>query len=402
MSLLIALALAGVLAQPAAAPHSAALAGRVLEEGTHAPIAGVQVTLMEMRNRPMPSVTPLPPTFPFVRPATATTDQDGRFQFSGLQPGSFRVHAEKVGFAAVSGAEPPAIDLKGGEQRDGVEITLQRGAVIAGRVLDASGDPIADARVMAFRKPPAARQGRGGPALVPAPSPGAQTDDLGEFRLHSLPPGEYFVQASPRPMFPGALAPGAAATATTTSTTTLLTTFFPGTSDPAAAQSISVSAGQTARDVEIRLIVASAFHVTGLVVDDAGRPIEGAMVMLAPGEAGDPPGMMMRMGPPNRARTDASGAFTIANVTNGSYTLTAAAPLVMSAPAARGGGGGSGGFTSFVQSGRMSGSVGGWITTETTNGTTVQFREDTATKVPVTVNEANVTGLQIVAHRPAR
>jgi hypothetical protein len=40
--------------------------------------------------------------------------------------------------------------------------------------------------------------------------------------------------------------------------------------------------------------------------------------------------------------------------------------------------------------------------TETSNGTTIQYRDDTATRVPVTVNQANVSGLEVVVRPPAR
>jgi len=37
--------------------------------------------------------------------------------------------------------------------------------------------------------------------------------------------------------------------------------------------------------------------------------------------------------------------------------------------------------------------------TETFNDTTVQYRDDRATRAPITVNEANVSGLQMIVRR---
>jgi len=72
-----------------------------------------------------------------------------------------------------------------------------RQAAIVGRVLDENGEPIANANVMAWRRPPVAN-GAPVPArlgLIPAAS-AAQTNDLGEFRLFGLAPGEVYVQAT--------------------------------------------------------------------------------------------------------------------------------------------------------------------------------------------------------------
>jgi hypothetical protein len=221
---------------------------------------------------------------------------------------------------------------------------------------------------------------------------GAQTNDLGEYRLFSLPPGEYYVQVS-RPDFGGSPA---------TSATTMLPTYFPNTSDSLAAQPISVGAGQTSRDVEIQMVSAAAFQVTGVVIDETGRPLANAMVTLRVDEAARRP--MPMMGPWHQSRTDTAGKFTINNVTAGTYTLLAVAPVVISRPSGRGAGaaarGGWFGFSSGVISGTASG--GGGITTESSNGTTIQYRDDTGTRVPITIDQASVSGLEVTVRPPSR
>ena len=200
-----------------------------------------------------------PPTAPFsLRPTSTTTDEDGRFVFIDIEPGRYRFNAQKGGFAIVVGlVPPPMIELKSGERIDNLRLTLQRGGVITGRVVDQTGEPLADARVMVLRKPPMPPQSsRAGAAataarlanrLLPAGS-GGQTDDRGEFRLHSLPPGDYYVQAAPRLYSGGSVGPGGAAAAATT----MVPTYFPSTTDSSAAQPIQVAAGQTATDVEMQ------------------------------------------------------------------------------------------------------------------------------------------------------
>ena len=325
MPLLFAVGLAVALMQAPAAPEGTVVSGRVLEAGTQAPIAGAQVALMPVLQGP--------PASPFsFRPKTATTDENGRFVFIDIEPGRYRFNAQKTGFAIdVGTVPPPMIELKGGDRIDNLQVILQRGGVIAGRVVDQAGAPVADARVMVLRKPPMPPQSsRAGAAaaaarlanrLLPAGS-GGQTNDLGEFRVHSLLPGDYYVQAAPRGDFGGPFVAGGAATAATT----MVPTYFPSTTDSSAAQPIHVTAGQTASDVVVRMVIASAFRVSGAVVDEAGQAVTNAMVRLMPQNASGPPQPMM--GPFNQGRTDAKGGFSFDAVTNGVYTLIAVPPLV--------------------------------------------------------------------------
>jgi protocatechuate 3,4-dioxygenase beta subunit len=324
------------------------------------------------------------------------TDENGRYAFDDLEPGRYRIMVQKAGFALLDGPGMPEVVLDGNERRNAVDVTLQKGAVIAGRVLDARGEPLVGVQVAAMRKPAVPPSGASRDDFIVPVGQGAQSNDLGEFRLFGLPPGEYYVQAMPTPDFGGHAAPRA---------TVLLPTYFPGTSDRAAAQPISLDGGQTSSEIVIRMVDAPAFEVSGVVRDEAGRPVVNAMVRLVTeGPDGQP---TFRMGLWDyQSRTDSSGTFTMHSVTNGTYTLLAIAPIVISGPAGGRGAGtatGSGGATSYAFSSSMSGgTVGGGVTTETGNGTTIQYRDDTATRVPVTINHANVSGLEVIVRPPAR
>jgi hypothetical protein len=224
---------------------------------------------------------------------------------------------------------------------------------------------------------------------------GAQTNDLGEFRLHSLAPGEYYVRAAPRSEFDRSFDPG------TTAATVMLATYFPDTSDLGAAQRIVVTAGQTTTDVVVRMAMAAAFTVSGIVTDDGGQPVAHAMVRLVPRDASAR--QVPMFAPFIQARSDATGTFSLANVTSGSYTLVAVAPHVVSAGTADAGATGAeagAGFASFTAvAGAVSGSIVGMVTTESRDGTTVEYRDDAGTQVAVDVNDDNVTGLQVVVRR---
>ena len=398
MSLLIALGLAGALLQSPSASTGATISGRIVEEGSGVPVAGAQVVLFPAR--------PGPAALPFRdRPKTATTDPDGRYTFEDVEPGRYRISVQKTGYALHLVPGLPEIDLTAGERHETAEVRLQRGGVIAGRVLDESGEPVVNARVMAMQKAPVSAgmaSGRGD-VLIPAGG-GGETNDLGEFRLFSLAPGEYYVHAMPRPHFDGAPVPRG---------TTMLPTYFPGTSESRAAQAVTVAAGQTSGDVVFRMSSVPAFAVSGTVLDDSGRPVENAVVRLDIADSAARSPFMMAMW--NQARTDAAGRFTIPNVTNGTYTLVAMAPQVISGPAkgrGRATGAAAGGFAWGMTGGSITGgsvtggsndSMGGHVLTETNpDGTTVQYRDDAATRVPVTVQDGNVGGLEVVVRPPAR
>src|SRR5206468_646023 len=104
--------------------------------------------------------------------------------------------------------------------------------------------------------------------LIPAGS-AAQTNDLGEFRLFGLAPGEVYVQATSRSGVGHSASP-----------TVPLATYFPSTADVVGAMPITLAAGQTSGDITIRIVSAPAFQVSGVVTDEGGRPIENALVRL--------------------------------------------------------------------------------------------------------------------------
>lgn len=394
--LLLALGLAGALLQTPAAPDDGVVSGVVLEHDTRTPVPGARVDLMLQLDR-------APATSFDVRPRTVVTDADGRFLFTAVAPGRYRVNARKAGFAVGFGPGiAPPVTVTAGARVDALEVLLTRGGVIVGRVVDASGEPVTDVRVMALRTAPlpprragtgvapteGARRGR---RLMPG-GPGAETNELGEFRLHSLLPGEYYLQAMPNGLGGGALGQGGAAT------TTIVPTFYPGTTDQAAAQAITVRAGAPADAGELRMVVAAAFQVSGIVVDEAGRPVPGVMVRLMPQNA--PAGAMVMAPMSGQARTEANGTFVLDNVTSGAYTLLAVPGRVVARNPQAAAGGIGAGSTAFGWGSTSSGSIAGSVRTETRNGTTVEFRDELATQVPVVVGNDAVTGLQVVVRRP--
>jgi hypothetical protein len=155
--------------------------------------------------------------------------------------------------------------------------------------------------------------GGGGPIVF--------SDDLGQFRLYGLMPGEYVVSAVVRQMAM-ALGPGSA----NDSSEGFAPTFYPGTINVADAQPVTLGLGQELT-LHIPLSAARMARVSGSVVDSQGKPAAGAMVMLRSG-TGSGPMMAMVAG-----QVGPNGNFTLSNVPPGEHLLDVR-------PTPRGGGSG--------------------------------------------------------------
>jgi protocatechuate 3,4-dioxygenase beta subunit len=261
----------------------------------------------------------------------AVTDAEGRFEFRDLPAGRFNVSAAKSGFVSVQfGQLRPfesgkSIDLVDGQLMDKADIAMPRGGVVSGRLVDEFGDPIADAVVSAMRSAWAGGRRR----LVPSGRT-AMTNDLGQFRIYGLSPGDYYVSATFRGDVMGmeimATMGGMAAGGPTGSNPNsgYAPTYFPGTPNGAEAQKVVIAAGQEAQNTDFALLPVKLAKISGTVINSEGKPVEGAMINAVP-RSGDGMGMMMA----NAARSDKNGNFTIANVAPGDYTLHSRALTIM-------------------------------------------------------------------------
>ncbi len=285
-------------AQPA--QGDGAIRGRVITADTGAPIRGATVTVYGAPREQW----------------RATTDLDGRFAFTRLPAGRYRLSAGKPGFVSMNygqvGFGPTAtrIDLAESQAFDQVEIRLPRGGVISGRVFDEIGEPVVEVHVHAMKL-----QYLQGLRRIRAVRT-TQTNDLGQFRLYGLQPGTYYVSADFRTV---QLQSNDAEPETPTpapSTGGVAPTFYPGTADGAEAQAVIVRAGQETPSVDFGLLAVPFARISGLVVDSEGRPATGVVVWL--NLARSDGALFSAM---NAAEGGAGGRFALPNIAPGDYTL---------------------------------------------------------------------------------
>lgn len=200
------------------------------------------------------------------------------------------------------------LDLADGQLLEKIDFSLPRGSVITGRITDEFGDPFADAQVQAMRY-----QFVNGERQLVNVGRTATTDDIGQFRLFGLMPGEYIIRASGRANPPMA----AAALDSADEPSGYPPTYYPGTPELAQAQAVTVALGQELSSVAFPLSPARLARVSGTVMSSTGNPLTGAVVLARP-LAGGGSGPF-NVGGGNQVRAD--GSFTINNLPPGEYML---------------------------------------------------------------------------------
>ena len=127
------------------------------------------------------------------------TTEDGRFNFPSVPPGKYSLTGAKRGFitAAYDQHEQfsTAIVTAAGIDTEALVLRLAPAAVISGKILDESGEPVRHASVTLYY------QDHGSGVDQIRQARGAQTDDQGEYEIPSLMPGTYFLSASARPWY---------------------------------------------------------------------------------------------------------------------------------------------------------------------------------------------------------
>ena len=333
----IVLFLALLLMPPAAAeqlPANGSLEGFVVRVGTADPVARAQVVLTSETG---PTIT-----------LRSTTDGGGRYVFEDVPAGTYRLRVARDGFVqAEFGQRGPTspgtpITVGPGQELEDVLIQLTPTGAIAGRVYDQYGDPVVRARVEAMKY--TFQDGRRVLTVVET----AETNDLGEYRLFWMQPGQYVVRAMPTPnsSLKGlAVATRAAASLEAIqmihdesagnpfglsgdllgalaggpdSDETYVPVYYPGSRDPARAAPIDLRPGANYTGVDLMVAETRTVSVRGRIINGVTGRLSGISVTLLPRES--------IVGGPQKgfsATVSETGEFEIRGVTPGSYDLIA-------------------------------------------------------------------------------
>jgi hypothetical protein len=211
--------------------------------------------------------------------AGETTDDDGRFVFSGLPPGSYSIQAAKTSYEGQRlpetrrGRRIRFLEVAQGATLENVTITMHRASAITGRVVDRFGEPVQGARISLRTFPTAGRAPQRFNGVW-----GGQTNDIGEFRLAPVPAGRYLLIAQrdvqpfgfpgPRPQEPGFVA-------------------YPQAPAIDQAQPLIVERGEDAQSIELQLFPTRIAKVTGVILGPDGAPAQNATISVGFFNVGD-------------------------------------------------------------------------------------------------------------------
>ena len=242
---------------------------------------------------------------------TATTDTEGRFRIENVVPGRYRLFPEKTGFIEVNGrglkADVDVFTVQAGAAVEDLLFRMLPSATISGRVTDEDGDPMSGIRIIVQKKKP----GKATRETVGSES----TNDLGEYRVSGLFPGQYWIVAVPAPdMRDYEKQPEKSAQGDNQSEAQPeirhVTTYYPGTYDALQASAVTLKAGDE-MPVNLMLVPARTYRVRGIVTGI--KTGQKAAVELLP-KAGDSI-RASEVGP--------DGQFEVRGVGPGSYTVGA-------------------------------------------------------------------------------
>jgi hypothetical protein len=306
---------------------SGSIHGLVVTREEGRPLGGVQVELQAASGTLPARVT--------------TTDDDGKFVFSKVRAGSYKVLARRSNYVPAQYGQP-GVDSPGqillladGQNAD-LRIAMTATGSISGRILWKEGKLMANARVIAMK----ASYQENRRVLTAARE--TVTDDTGEYRLFWLPPGQYFVNATipdgpnatplimnldgndnrglyegRAQLFPVATTPVGSGAADNEAH---IPTFFPGTGNGSLATPINVAARSDIRGIDITALPLRTRRVRGTLANGAAGtpPGPNAVVRLLPSAPNS--------GPQYQANADANtGVFEFPKVVPGSYVAYAIA-----------------------------------------------------------------------------
>ncbi|MEZ5316419.1 MAG: carboxypeptidase-like regulatory domain-containing protein [Vicinamibacterales bacterium] len=240
--------------------------------------------------------------------ATTTAAADGRFGFDDLPAARYGLSLSRAGHVSAAfgqtgpGTAPILIPLTDGQRRD-VRATLVRSAVLAGRVVDASGTPIPGASVSA-------------PSCGTNEHGSGTTGPDGRFRLFGLRPGTCTLQAS----LPEMTGREIVVAGPPEGTIGYQVTYHPGTTDVRQATRFRLGPGDVVDGLTFALVTEPMARIDGVVVNATSMPFSSIRAEWHPDTEWYASPFGVRSAP---VRPD--GSFTLRAVPAGRHVVTVTA-----------------------------------------------------------------------------
>jgi hypothetical protein len=251
------------------------------------------------------------PAAPPNRNSRRETDDQGRC-LRQPQAGYF-LSAERQGFLRQNyggrkyNTSGTPIVLAADQRLNSIVLKMSPQSVIAGKVLDEDGEPVANLQVRAFK------MGYRGGKKQWVQTGNGQTSDIGEYRIPALQPGRYLVATNQSNRSLNMTQTPGNAPLPDRPDMRYAATYYPSTLGETTAVPVDVTPGGELRGIDIRLVKTAVYRVRGRVAAPEGLRPQIVMLMSKDG-ARNVPGGPAR--PPDYR-------FEIAGVPPGSYTLFA-------------------------------------------------------------------------------
>jgi protocatechuate 3,4-dioxygenase beta subunit len=335
----------------------ASVTGTILKMGTGEPVPKATVTISAFNGGRSQSYT-------------ATTNTQGQFSFQNLDPGQYRLSATRSGFVRMEyGARSPnrpglPLTLSPGQRITDTVLQIMPAGTISGRVFDRDGEPLANVTVEALKY--SYQEGQ----KVMNTVQNTRTNDLGEYRLFWLQPGQYFVSATPPAGQRGGLTnsspvagPGIGGGAGDTgggrggrgdgrgggggrgggrgeqqgppqapaapaqnpddiASEGYIPVYYPGTTDAQSAAPIALSPGIVFSGVDLTVASVHTLRIQGQAINGlTGQPVRNANISVVPAQRGPGGGGRGRLDNLRSRSINDQGGFEIRGLTPGSYEI---------------------------------------------------------------------------------
>ncbi len=252
-----------------------------------------------------------------------TSDDSGSFSFPKVMPGRYTITVQRDGYLPLSAGRigdykmPPIFSVSSGQTISSFVYHMTPSGVVSGKVKFDDAEPAVNVAIQLYRS--VYERGRHGYAAAAS----TRTDDRGEYRVHGLEPGTYYVaalyQTPPRPS-------GAQQEVRTDALGNPLpelsyaVTFFPQVQKMSDAVPVQVAPGDEVAGIDIFLTLVHTVHVRGRVVSALkGGVIAGPGVTLRMNDSDN----TASVSAPISVVLDKDQSFDIQGVTAGPYLLLA-------------------------------------------------------------------------------